>query len=118
MPRITLIGYRGTGKSTVAAALSRLLGCEWRDADLVLEEKLGCSIASLIRDRGEPAFRAEESAVLEQLLTGFDGVLATGGGVVLAEPNRRLLCARGRPIVWLAAPAEVIRTRQIGRAHV
>ena len=111
MPKITLIGYRGTGKSTVAAALSRRFGCAWRDADTVLEERVGCTIAALVRDRGEAAFRREESVVLGELLAAFDGVLATGGGVVVAAANRELLRSCGRPIVWLTAPADVIRGR-------
>lgn len=111
MPRLTLIGYRGTGKSTVAAALARQLGCDWRDADAVLEEKVGSSIARLVRERGEPFFRDEESSVLTRLLAECDGVLATGGGVVLKPENRDLLRARGRPIVWLTASADVIRGR-------
>ena len=110
MPLVTLIGYRGTGKSTVAADLARLLSCSWRDADVVLEERLGRSIAEVGRERGEAFFRDEESAVLEGLL-GFPGVVATGGGVVLRPANRRLLECRGRPVVWLAAPAAVIRRR-------
>jgi shikimate kinase len=95
----------------VAAALARLLGCAWLDADAVLEEKLGRSIASLVRERGQQAFRDEESTVLGELLARFDGVLATGGGVVLADRNRQSLRARGRPIIWLTAPADVIRAR-------
>jgi len=111
MPRLTLIGYRGTGKSTVAAALARRLGCDWRDADAVLEEQVGNSIARLVHERGEPFFRDEESAVLARLLAEFDGVLATGGGVVLKSENRDLLRAQGRPVVWLTASADVIRSR-------
>lgn len=111
MPRLTLIGYRGTGKSTVAAALARQLGCDWRDADAVLEEQVGNSIARLVHERGEPFFRDEESAVLARLLAEFDGVLATGGGVVLKSENRDLLRAQGRPVVWLTASADVIRSR-------
>jgi len=111
MPKLTLIGYRGTGKSTLAEALSGALGCEWRDADAVLEDLVGCTIVQLVRDRGEAAFRAEESTVLGELLRNFDGVLATGGGVVLDAGNRGLLQALGRPVVWLTAPAGVIRRR-------
>jgi shikimate kinase len=111
MPRLTLIGYRGTGKSTVAAALARRLGCDWRDADTVLEERVGTSIAGLVRERGEPFFRDEESAVLARLLAEFNGVLATGGGVVLKSQNRDLLQSQGRPVVWLTAAADVIRGR-------
>jgi shikimate kinase len=111
MPRMTLVGYRGTGKSTVGELLARRLGCGWVDADVVLEERAGCTIATLVRDRGEPEFRAAEAALLGELLDRDDLVLATGGGVVLRPENRRLLAERGRPVVWLRAPAAVIRAR-------
>ena len=111
MPRITLIGYRGTGKSTVAALLGEILGCGWCDADLVLEEKIGCSIASLVRARGEPVFRDEEAIVLAELLGRFPGVLSTGGGAVLRAENRDVIRELGRPVVWLTAPAKVVRQR-------
>lgn len=111
MPRITLIGYRGTGKSTVAARLAAFLGCVVDDADEELEKRVGCSIATLVRDRGEPAFRDEETLVLADLLDRRDGVLSTGGGVVLRPLNRELLRGRGRPVVWLTAPAAVVRDR-------
>lgn len=111
MPRITLVGYRGTGKTAVAARLATRLGCPWTDADDVLEREAGVSIATLIRDRGEPCFRDHESDLLARLLAGEAGVLATGGGVVLRPGNRELLTTRGRPVVWLWAPADVLRAR-------
>lgn len=111
MPCVTLIGYRGTGKSTVAALLAERLACGWCDADVVLERTIGRSIASLVRERGEPAFRDEEAAVLVELLGSVGGVLSTGGGVVLRTENREALQASGRPLVWLTATADVIRRR-------
>jgi shikimate kinase len=111
MTRITLIGYRGCGKSTVAELLSRRLGLPWRDADSVLEERVGCSIATLVRDRGESAFRDEESRVLAVLLAAEPCILATGGGVVLRAENRALLRLQARPVIWLTAPADVVRAR-------
>jgi shikimate kinase len=111
MPHVTLVGSRGTGKSAVAAALGRLLGLPWIDADTVLEERVGCSIAAVIAGRGEGEFRDIEVDVLRDLLATSHGVLATGGGVVLRPENRALLRARGRPVVWLTASADVIRGR-------
>lgn len=111
MPRITLVGYRGTGKSTVAALLADRLGCAWVDADAVLEARLGTTVADLVRSRGEPAFRDAEAAILLDLLASCAGVLATGGGVVLRPENRAALRQRGRPVVWLTAAADVIRGR-------
>lgn len=111
MPLITLIGYRGCGKSTVASLLADRLGCGWQDADVVLEAAVGCSIAEMIGRRGEAAFRDTEAALLGSTLLAFDGVLATGGGVVLRPENRRLLRESFRPVVWLSAPPAVIRRR-------
>lgn len=111
MPRITLVGYRGVGKSTIAALLAGRLGCGWCDADAILEQRLGTTIATLVRERGEPAFRDAEAAVLRDLLDTEAGVLASGGGVVLRAENRDLIRRRGRPVAWLTAPADVIRAR-------
>jgi shikimate kinase len=111
MAVVTLVGYRGTGKSTVAALLAERLGCGWIDADVALEERLGMTIADLVRARGEPTFRDAEAALLADLLPVWTGVLATGGGVVLRPANRALLVRLGRPVVWLSAAADVIRRR-------
>lgn len=111
MPRVTLIGYRGSGKSSVAARLAERLGCGWSDADEVLEADLGSSIAAVITARGEGFFRDREAELLHRLLAEERGVLATGGGVVLRAGNRSLLRARGRPVVWLTAAAAVLRQR-------
>lgn len=111
MPRVTLVGYRGTGKSTVAAVLAGRLRVDWLDADAVLEDRVGCPIGALIGSRGEAGFRDVEAAVLRDILPAFTGVLATGGGVVLRPENRLLLRECGRPVVWLTASAEVIRRR-------
>ena len=64
MPTVTLIGYRGSGKSTVAAGIATRLGCGWVDADDVLEREAGATIADLISARGEPAFRDLEATLL------------------------------------------------------
>jgi shikimate kinase len=111
MPLLTLIGYRGTGKSTVAAVLAARLGCAACDADRFLEERAGCTIGDLIRGRGEPAFRDAEEAALGELLGTCPGVLSTGGGVVLRPGNRLLLRRRGRPVVWLDSRPDVVRAR-------
>lgn len=111
MPRISLIGYRGSGKSTVAALLAERLSCGWIDADSELETVAGMSIADFVATRGEEAFRDAEAAILERLVRDHAGVLATGGGVVLRPGNRALLREHGRPVVWLSAPAAVLRGR-------
>jgi len=111
MPTVTLIGYRGTGKTTVAAGLARRLGCRWWDADVELERRVGATIAALVRDHGEPYFREEEAGMLHELLAEPAGVLATGGGVILRPGNRDLLRERGGCVVWLTAPGPILRGR-------
>jgi shikimate kinase len=111
MAGLTLIGYRGCGKSTIAALLEPRLGLPGIDADDVLERRAGQSIAALIAQRGEAAFRDLEAEVLADLLAEPAAILATGGGVVLRESNRRLLRDSGRPVVWLWADADVVRSR-------
>lgn len=108
---LTLIGYRGCGKTTVASLLGPRLGLPWVDADDVVERRAGQSIAALIAARGEPVFRDLESEVLSDLLAGPPVILATGGGVVLREGNRLRLRASGRPVIWLDADAGVVRSR-------
>lgn len=111
MPRVTLIGFRGTGKTSVAARLGRLLDCGWIDADAVFEQRVGRSIAEFFASHGEPAFRDRETELLDELLGTCTGVLATGGGVVIREANRAMLASRGKPVVWLDASCDAVRSR-------
>lgn len=78
-----LIGYRGSGKTTVAACLSKELGLPWVDADQQLVLRVGKSIAQIFSDDGEPAFRNHESETLKLLSQGTAGIVALGGGVIL-----------------------------------
>ncbi len=111
MPRITLIGYRGSGKTTIASLLAKHLDCSWIDADAVIESHVGSSIATFMSSYGEAAFRDKEASILASEFCKFDGVLATGGGIVLRPENRSLLREAFFPVVWLTAPGNVIRRR-------
>lgn len=112
---IVLIGYRATGKTTVARVLAERLGWNWIDADVELETRAGKSIADIFRDSGEQAFRDLESAVIAELVQRERLVIATGGGVVLREQNRQALQQAGQ-IVWLRARLETILSRLAGDA--
>lgn len=106
---ICLIGYRGTGKSTVARELATCLGYDAVDADEELERRAGKSIAEVFADDGEPAFRDLESEVVAELCAHPRTVIALGGGAVLRGANRTAICAAG-PVVWLRAGVdEIIR---------
>ncbi len=107
---VCLIGMPGGGKSTVGRHLARSLHLPFVDADAEIERRIGSSIRSFFEREGEPRFRDIEQATLEELLrAGNGGVIATGGGVVLREANRRAL-AEGSTVVYLrSTPEELFR---------
>ena len=107
---VTLVGYRGSGKSSVGPLLADMLGCECVDSDDQIEFKAGKPITEIFSQDGEPAFRQLESEVLNELLSQPTGVIASGGGAILAERNRVKMREAG-PVVWLQASAATLATR-------
>ena len=105
-----LIGYRGTGKSTVACRLAERLGMQAHDCDAAIERRQGKSIAEIFAAGGEETFRALEAAMLDELSRAQGRVLALGGGCVLRPGNRAKLNARGRA-VWLTARPQTLWQR-------
>jgi shikimate kinase len=107
---ITLIGYRGCGKTTVAPRVAQQLGWRWVDSDAVIEQQEGCSIQKIFAVDGEKGFRERETAVLKTLLTDKNVIVAAGGGAVLAEVSRHRMQAAG-PVVWLTASPQTLAAR-------
>ncbi len=145
-----LVGYRGTGKSTVGRIVAEALGWPFIDLDERIEATAETSIAGIFAAEGEAGFRDRESAALRDVALlplsasergpggevspnesegrsspagqtsppnplseaerGDRKCIATGGGIILREENRRLLKATGF-VVWLQASAEAIRDR-------
>lgn len=114
---LALVGYRGTGKSTVGRLLAERLGRPFVDADAALEARYGRSIRSVFEDLGEPVFRDWEEAVLAELAVDRASILSTGGGVVLRESNRRTLKTFGY-VIWLSAGPEILAGRLSENAGV
>lgn len=104
-----LVGARGCGKSTVGQALARKLGYAFVDTDSFLLNHTGKSVAEIVAEEGWEGFRARESDALQRV-TAPATVIATGGGMVLAEGNRQFMQENGIP-VWLHAPAQVLASR-------
>jgi shikimate kinase len=107
---ITLIGYRGCGKTVVGRELAARLGWSFIDTDDVIEQKAGKIIREIFQTDGEMAFRRMEADVLEEALSGRRRVIGTGGGAVLARRNRRSLRSSG-VCIWLTAPPEELHAR-------
>lgn len=105
---LVIIGFMGCGKTAVARALARRLDLPSVDLDNTIAEQYGRTAAQLIREDGEPVFRAIETKVLHQLLErGERSVISLGGGAWITEANRRLIDQYGCVSVWLDAPFEL-----------
>jgi shikimate kinase len=96
---MVIVGPPGAGKTTVGRVLARRLGVEFTDVDALLVERAGKPIADIFLQDGEDVFRAMEREVVAEALAGTDGVLALGGGSVLAAQTRERL--RGHRVVYL-----------------
>ena len=108
---VVLIGYRGTGKSTVGRLLASQLDMPFVDADEELERRAGRSIRDIFASGGESVFRDLETAVLVDLMGEDKRVLALGGGVILRPENRALICQATNCVVWLQGDAQTLAQR-------
>lgn len=110
MEHIYLIGFMGTGKSTVGAALAKKTDRRLLDTDEMIIERDGRSISAIFETDGEAFFRRLESDVIREIASMDEScVVSCGGGAVLLEENVKAMKSSGR-IVWLnASPAEILR---------
>jgi shikimate kinase len=106
---IIFVGLPGSGKTTIGRQLARRLDVPFVDSDHVIEFQLGCSIREFFAREGEDSFRDVEQQVLDDLTRTHQGVIATGGGAVLREVNRRHLRERGHVVYLRSSPEDVFR---------
>ncbi len=104
-----LIGLMGSGKSSIGRRLAKALDLPLLDLDELIVERAGRSIPEIFADVGEQGFRDLETEVLKDTV-GRPAVLATGGGIVMREENRRLL-REHPPVIWLKAAPEFLARR-------
>ena len=107
--RIFLIGFMGTGKTTVGHRLAERLGWSVIDSDEEIVRREGRTIPEIFSAEGEPYFRLREREMLAELSTSENAVITTGGGAVLAEANRDLMRSSGLVVALEAAVDEIVR---------
>lgn len=109
---IYLIGFSGSGKSSVGPLLARKLKKEFFDTDAMIEKQTGKSIAQIFRGEGEKKFRSYENAVINRLVqkSGREKVVALGGGAFELVRNRKMIAGDGL-IIYLSCPIRILYRR-------
>ena len=109
-PVLVLVGPPGSGKTTVGRVLARRLVVSFTDVDMLITERIGKSIAEMFTEDGEDAFRALEREIVANALATADGVLALGGGSVLAAATRERLRGHRVVLLWVGLADGLRRT--------
>lgn len=109
---IVLVGHRCSGKTAVGERLARELGRRFVDTDALIEKRAGSTIEELVLGHGWECFRDIERQVIQEISTGRNLIIATGGGAVMDAANVAHL-KTGSWIVWLQADIEVLEKRII-----
>jgi shikimate kinase len=107
---IFLIGYRGSGKTSVGSYLSDIIGWPYVDTDFLLVKELGMNISEIVDKKGWDFFRKKETNVLKKLCKNDKQIVATGGGIVLNQENRVNMKKSGK-VVWLKANFTTVKKR-------
>jgi shikimate kinase len=107
---VVLVGYRGTGKSAVAAVLAERLGLKVANLDAEIVRLAGKPIPEIVQERGWPAFRDLEEQVVRTAASRDGLIIDCGGGVIEREANFPVLRDAG-PVFWLTASTETIVRR-------
>jgi shikimate kinase len=107
---IVLIGFMGSGKTSIGRLVAHRLGFQFIDTDSIIVDRAGMQVAEIFARHGEAWFRDQESAALRSLGIVNRAVISTGGGVVLRDENRMLLRNLGF-VAWLTANEDVLFER-------
>ena len=113
---LALIGFMGTGKSSVGRQVAHLLRFVYLDTDQVIEARAGKTVARIFEEEGEPAFRAFERRVVQELTQRHNTVIGTGGGLPIQEGNLASLKNHALVVCLWASP-ETIYERVRGHEH-
>lgn len=116
--QIIIIGFMGTGKTTVARELGRKLNCLAVDLDELITRREGRSPSEIIEQDGEEKFRELETQMLREILGEGPRVIAVGGGAWTIAANRQLIVEHEAITVWLDVPFELCWKRIEASAEV
>jgi shikimate kinase len=107
---VFLVGMPGSGKSTIGRGLAKALHRPFIDLDQAIEDRCGVAIPVIFEIEGEQGFRKRESMVLQEVTASqSNAVVATGGGAILAQQNRKVIADRGVVIYLKASLDELVR---------
>ncbi len=106
-----MLGFMGSGKTTVGALLARELGWPFIDLDATLEAGQGKTIREIFEQSGEPFFRELERAALTEASRTTPAVIALGGGTFVQETNLEFIRETGGTTVWLDCPTDELERR-------
>ena len=107
-PNLVLIGFMGTGKSTVGRECARILGFRFRDSDRLVEQRAGKSVAAIFEEDGEAVFREMESSAIRTLAATNPLVLSTGGGAPMDPANIARLRRKGFVVLLWTDPRAIL----------
>ena len=117
MKKIFLIGYMGCGKSSLGRKLAKVANMEFMDMDSIIEQREGASISDIFYYQGEEYFRQAERSVVEELIvSGYEGIVATGGGLPTWGDNMARMNEVGYTIYLRRSPEQILsRLSDYGR---
>ena len=110
MSNLYLIGFRGSGKTTVAPRVAQMLGWQSLDVDEQISVATGQTITEIFETDGQPVFRQWETTVLQAIATQTEKVVSVGGGAPMLESNREIMRRSGKT-VWLRGSPGVLWDR-------
>lgn len=101
---VALIGFMGTGKSTIAKYMHSEFGMEVVEMDQIIAEREGCTIAEIFAQKGEEYFRKKETELLKEVQVKDHVILSCGGGVALRNENISIIKENGNIVLLTASP--------------
>ena len=107
MKSIILIGFMGTGKSTIGRKIAKMKNMRFLDMDFEIEKREKKTINEIFKNHGETYFREKETKLLKEILNLKNTIISTGGGVIESDYNVRLL-KKSKNVIWLDANVDTI----------